>query len=452
MVSADDQIRKQLAGQVAVVTGGGRGIGRAVAVALAKSGVRVAVIARSERELSETVGSLEEGGGQGKAFAVDVTDAARIQAAMAEIAETLGPIRLLVNNAGVVGPIGPFHCADLMDWWRTIEVNLLGTVLCSRAVLPGIISAGGGRIINIVTSAFAFPYLSSYVTSKTAVMRFTETVAKEVQSHGVKMFAVGPGTTRTALSERSLHSPDAQAWIPWFGRIFDEGLDVSVDRPVRLVLDLASGKADCLSGRFVSVADDLEQMLEGIDEIEEKNLYVLQVKKFAMQSGAPAIASIYADAQSGERLTLQLKRSFASNAAQLFAFWTDPQAIKKWFVHAADVHWIEEPKMQARDGGRYSLGVARDGIEDEVFRFSGTYRQVIPGKRLVFSWNWESLPLDGVHGPGTTVVRVEFVGQGETTRVILTQSGLPNEAACAAHERGWERCFDGMKELLLAKD
>lgn len=241
MISADKHIREGLAGQVAVVTGGGRGIGRAIGVALAESGVRTAVIARSERELSETVASIKENGSEGKAFVADVTDASRIQAVMAEIAEALGPISLLVNNAGIVGPIGPFDRADLIEWWHTVEVNLLGTAICSRAVLPGMISAGGGRIINIVTSAFAFPYLSAYVTSKTAVMRFTETAAKEVQRHGVMMFAAGPGTTRTALSERSLHSADAQEWIPWFGRIFDEGLDVPVERPVRLVLELASG-------------------------------------------------------------------------------------------------------------------------------------------------------------------------------------------------------------------
>lgn len=192
-------------------------------------------------------------------------------------------------------------------------------------------------------------------------------------------------------------------------------------------------------------------MLEGIGEIEEKNLCVLQVRKAGTPSVAPAMASIYADAQGCERLTLQVKRNFASKADELFALWTDPQAIKKWFVHGADAHWLEEPKMEARDGGRYSLRVARDGKDDEVFGFSGTYRQVIPGKRLVFSWNWESLPLDGVHGAGTTVVRVEFVEQAKDTEIIVTQSGLPNLQTRAAHMRGWERCFDGMKELLSAQ-
>lgn len=338
-----------------------------------------------------------------------------------------------------------------MEWWRTVEVNFLGTVMCSRAILPDMISAGGGRIINIVTSGAAFPYLSSYVTSKTAIMRFTETVAEEVRSHGVRMFSVGPGTTRTALSERSLDLSEAQEWIPWFGRIFDEGLNVPMERPVQLVLDLASGRADGLSGRFVSVADDWERMLEGLDEIKEKNLYALQVKKIGMSGAAPNIASIYADAQSGERFTLQLEYSFGARADELFALWTDPQAIKKWFVHGAGVHWIEEPKLEARKGGRYSWGVARDGKEDDVFRFSGTYREVIPEEKLVFSWNWNSLPLDGSRGPGATVVRVQFIGQRGNTRIILTQSGLPNETARVAHIRGWNRCFSGLADMLVPR-
>lgn len=450
-MASNQQIEKELAGQVAVVTGGGRGIGRAVALALAKAGTKVAAVARTEREVADTEALIRKAGGQGSGIAADVTDAARIQMVVDEVTEKWGPISIVVNNAGTVGPIGPFGISKLEDWWRTVEVNLLGTAICSRAILPGMVSRRCGRIINMVTSGAAFPYLSAYVTSKTAIMRLTETVAQEVRAQGVTIFAVGPGTTRTALSERSLHSPEGQEWIPWFGRIFDEGWTVPMDRPVKLILTLASGAADRLSGRFVSVADDVERMVESAGEIEAKNLYALQVKKLGEANSTPALASIYADALRGERLTLQTERTLAGGADEVFSLWTDPQAVTKWFVHKAEVHWIETPTMEVREGGRYSFAVARNQNEDEVFRFMGIYRQVIAGQRLVFSWNWESLPLEEVRGTGATVVRVEFASEPRMTKVTLTQSGFPSAAARIAHVRGWERCFDGMAQMLSRK-
>lgn len=117
------------------------------------------------------------------------------------------------------------------------------------------ISRHRGRVVNIASSATPVAHFSAYTTSKTALIRFTATVAAELKPHGVSMFAVGPSTVRTAMSEYSLNSPEGQKWLPWFRRIFDEGLDVPVGRPAQLVLELASGRADALSGRFLTVAD-----------------------------------------------------------------------------------------------------------------------------------------------------------------------------------------------------
>ena len=439
-----------LAGHVALVTGGGRGIGRAIALALAEAGAHVSVVARSAAELDETVRLMEARGGSGSAYVASVTDATRIQAVTREISRAVGPISVLVNNAGQVGPIGPFHLTDVAAWWSVMEVNLLGTVIGMRAVLPEMLSAGRGRIVNIVTSGIALPYLSAYVTSKTAIVRLTETVAREAFSEGVAMFAVGPGTTRTALSERSVLAPEAQEWIPWFGRIFEEGLNVPIERPAHLVVDLASGKADRLSGRYLTVNDDLDQMLEHLREIEDANLYALSVQKLAPPTVGPSLGSIYADAQSGVRLTLRLQRRFPQSRERLFRFWTDSGAIREWFAYGAEVHWIEDPAPDVRVGGRYSLAVARDGTEGEVFRFSGTYHEVALGERLVFSWNWTALPLAGVHSPGATVVRLELESDADGTVLTLTHSGLPNEEARSAHRRGWERCLDNMARMLAS--
>jgi NAD(P)-dependent dehydrogenase (short-subunit alcohol dehydrogenase family) len=287
----------ELSGQVAVVTGGGRGIGRACALTLARAGARTAVLARSGSEVTETAERIKEAGGQALAFVADVTNAGDISKTIEKIDSSLGPINLLVNNAGIPGPIGPFWETEADEWWRTMNVNLRGAVLCARAVLPGMRVRRQGRVINIASSAIPIAYFSSYATSKTALVRFTEIVAAEIKPYGVSMFAVGPGTVRTAMAEHSLYSQQGQKWLPWFQRIFDEGLDLPADRPSQLVLDLASGRADGLSGRFLSVMDDLDSLLRSVKEIEEQNLYSLRMRTLKAGDASLALASIRAEAE-----------------------------------------------------------------------------------------------------------------------------------------------------------
>jgi len=350
-----------------------------------------------------------------------------------------------VNNAALIGPIGPFSETDAVEWWRAMDVNLRGPLLCTRAVLPGMISRRRGRLVNIVSSAIPIPYFSGYGTSKTALVRFTEVVAAEVKSHGVSMFAFAPGTVRTAMSEYSLNSPQGQRWLPWFRRIFDEGLDLPAERPAQFVVKLASGEADTLSGRFLSAFDDLEALVRSIEEIETNNLHSLRVRRLGEQN--PTLASIHAQAQRVPDFTLRVERSFAASCARLFRLWVEPEAIQKWFVHHAPVHWSHAPTVEATRGGHYSWSVANDDDQREVFAFHGTYREVKPSKRIVFTWEWTVLPIAGVNGPGKTLVTVEFFQQGNSARIVLTQANLPSEAAREAHQRGWERCLDGIAKL-----
>lgn len=285
-----------LKNQVALVTGGGRGIGRAIAQALAAAGATVAVLSRSKEELAETVRLIEQDRGRAAAFAADVTDAQAIQNAVRSIEQSLGSIDILVNNAGTPKPLAPFAESDITEWWRGMEVNLLGPALCSRQVLPGMISRRRGRIINISTggAAMAMTHFSSYICSKTALVRFTECLALENKSHGISVFAVAPGTVRTAMSEYSLNSEEGQKWLPWFKRLFDEGFTVPAERPAALVVELASGRADALTGKFISVYDDLDQLIDHAADVQQRNLHTLKVDRLAIGTPNPALASIMA--------------------------------------------------------------------------------------------------------------------------------------------------------------
>ena len=145
--------KDDLRGQVAIVTGGGRGLGRTFAHALAAAGAAVAVVARSSDELAEVVASIRELGRRATAITGDVTDRQAVEHVVHETERQLGPVDLLVNNAAILRTPGPLWEVDPDEWWRTMEVNVRGPFLCARAVLPGMIERGRGRIINVASGA-----------------------------------------------------------------------------------------------------------------------------------------------------------------------------------------------------------------------------------------------------------------------------------------------------------
>jgi NAD(P)-dependent dehydrogenase (short-subunit alcohol dehydrogenase family) len=256
---------------VALVTGGGRGIGQGVALRLAKEGWAVVVSARSADQLKETVARSD---GRMIAVVADVADPDSVKAMAREAERTLGPVTLLVNNAGAAGPLGPFWENDPEDWWRCQQVNLRGPMLCSREVLPGMIARKAGRIINVVSGAGCQPFadMSAYVTSKTALIRFSEQLALELQPHDVRVFSIRPGIVRTAMLEASRHR------LPFVQKLLDDGLEVTPDVVADLVLFLASGRADALSGRLFSVGEDLEEIVRRASAVYRDDLYALRVR------------------------------------------------------------------------------------------------------------------------------------------------------------------------------
>ncbi len=270
----------RLDGQVALVTGAGRGIGRAIALALSDAGAAVAVCARSEDEVSGVAGQIEGRGRRALAVRCDVTCRQEVEGMAAQVEEAIGPVDLLVNNAGQFGPVGPLAATDPDQWWRALEVNLRGPVYCTRAVLPGMLARGHGRIVNVSSGVgfAAIPMLSAYVVSKTALYRLSENLAAETRGHGVMVFAIDPGLVRTAISESALSCGEPSI-EQWFTDAFANQEHVSPESAATLVAYLASGAADVLSGRNIDVSDDVAQMVAQASEIEERDLYVLRERR-----------------------------------------------------------------------------------------------------------------------------------------------------------------------------
>lgn len=265
-----------LDGQVAVVTGGGRGIGRAIAAALAEAGAAVAVLARSEDELAETVRLIEDAGGRAVAVVADVSDRRAVEEATARTERELGPVDLLVNNAAVATPVGPAWEVDADAWWRTVEINLRGPFVCARAVLPGMLSRRAGRIVNIVAVA-AFntaPFMSAYGASKAALVSFTDDLAAETREHGISVFAIRPGLVQTRMQDELTASPYVQR-----RRGPQAPALVPAERAAEAVVFVATGRADALTGRFVDVTrDDVAELAARAEEIVGNDLLAMRLR------------------------------------------------------------------------------------------------------------------------------------------------------------------------------
>jgi NAD(P)-dependent dehydrogenase (short-subunit alcohol dehydrogenase family) len=257
---------------VALVTGGGRGIGRRIALRIAKEGSAVSVAARSANQLAETVAASA---GKVIAVAADVADPASVRAMVREVQEKLGPVTLLVNNAGTVGPLTPFWENDPEEWWRCQEVNLRGPMLCCHEIVPGMMARKQGRILNVSSGAGcrAVADMGSYVVSKTALIRFSEQLALELAPHGISVFPIRPGIVRTAMLEA------VRPRVPVVQKYLDEGMDVTPEAVAELVLFLASGRADQLSGRLFSVKEDVEEIVRRAEDVRRDELYTLRVRE-----------------------------------------------------------------------------------------------------------------------------------------------------------------------------
>jgi 3-oxoacyl-[acyl-carrier protein] reductase len=243
----------------AIVTGGGRGIGAGIARALAGDGWEVLVGARSGAQVREVAAEID-----GTSAEVDVADRASVERMIADA----GEVDLLVANAGISEghEPGPSWEIDLAEWWQVYEVNVLGVHLCCRAVIPGMLERGRGRIVITGSGAAYLPgsHSTAYAPSKAAACRYGEMLANELADR-IPVFFFSPGLVKTELTAGGL--PDDAPWTP-------------PELAPELVRKLATGRYDALAGRYLHAEhDDVDELLSRIDDLREHDLNAIRLRR-----------------------------------------------------------------------------------------------------------------------------------------------------------------------------
>ncbi|MGA9885290.1 MAG: SDR family oxidoreductase [Candidatus Acidiferrales bacterium] len=257
---------KPLAGKVAIVTGAGGGFGRAIAARFADEGAAVAVTSRTPSQLDETAAQIKSRGGRAIAIAGDAANRADVARVVAETQHSLGPVSILVSNAGLPGPFGPIGEIDPDEWWAAQAVHLRAPFLFISAVLPQMKERREGCILTICSprGKMVTPNLSAYCLGKTSQARLMQLLAAEVKDFGVTAVAVDPGSAITKMAEATINSPDAQLWMPEMvanlrrmiaqtddQRAGQPGADAQIEKCAQRCVEIAAGQHPEWNGMYI---------------------------------------------------------------------------------------------------------------------------------------------------------------------------------------------------------
>jgi NAD(P)-dependent dehydrogenase (short-subunit alcohol dehydrogenase family) len=273
-----------LAGRSAIVTGGNQGLGEAIAERLAAEGASLLLCARGEAALVEVAERLARKAASGQkilGLKVDVADPAQVAGMVRTALDAFGRVDIVVNNAGIYGPMGLTHEVDWDEWVQALQINLFGLVAVCRAVTPAMIAQRHGRIINLSGGGATnpLPRLSSYAASKAAVVRFTETLALELKEYGITVNAIAPGALATRMTRQLIDAGPERVGAAFHGRMqkIQEAGGTPLQLGAELAAYLASDKSAGITGRLIAAQWDKWRTLhERAAELDASDIYTLR--------------------------------------------------------------------------------------------------------------------------------------------------------------------------------
>lgn len=245
----------KLQNKVAIITGGGRGFGRSIALLFGKEGAKVVLAARNRDEIEHVATELRVLRKEAIAVPADVSDEAQVIQMVKKAVEAFGTVDILVNNAGTRGPIAPIHEIPLAEWDYTLRVNLTSAFLCAKEVLPAMIQKEEGKIINVATTLTPRPNLTPYMVAKAGLIHLTKQLSRELKDYNIQVNTIHPGVMDTRMQEEIRKAGAKAIGTDMFERLKEEGMLHTPDEPAKLVLFLASRAADGITGEYLSFDD-----------------------------------------------------------------------------------------------------------------------------------------------------------------------------------------------------
>ena len=273
-----------LSGRSAIITGANQGLGKAIATEFVKAGAGVLLTARNEellRQVRDELRPLAKAGRPVEIMRADVADSESCRAVVARAQQVLPDLCVLVNNAGVYGPKGPIEDVDWDEWVAAVQVNLFGTVLMCRAVIPLFRRKGYGKIVNLSGGGATapLPRISAYAASKAAVVRMTDTLAEELKDAKVDVNAIAPGALNTRLLDEVLEAGPEKVGKNFYERSLKQQKEggAPLEKGAALAAFLASAESDGITGRLISaVWDDWANLPARRAELAKGDVYTLR--------------------------------------------------------------------------------------------------------------------------------------------------------------------------------
>ena len=277
-------MEKVLANRQAIITGGNQGLGLEIALNFVAAGADVMICGRNPESLEAARAKLSSIAGSSQAVAAlvaDVSNPCDVERVFAETISTLGGCHILVNNAGIYGPKGNIESIDWNDWLKTMEININGSVLMSRVVLPYFKERRYGKIIQLSGGGATnpLPRISAYAVSKAAIVRFAETLAEEVRGLGIDVNAIAPGALNTGMLDEILAAGPEKVGAEFYEKSLKqkESGGAPLSRGAELAVFLASAESDGVTAKLISaIWDDWESWGESIDVLNSSDVYTLR--------------------------------------------------------------------------------------------------------------------------------------------------------------------------------